>query len=147
MTEQTKDIEQKPKKQGKKKVKKGNSKVTKVDNEEKRNITWERNQQLLQETYIRLLQALKRCPTISEVSKEIDLTPKTIKLHIKELKFEPAEHPLRVLTNDVIASIYNSSRKGQPSSQKLWMQIMEGWHEKAELEHSGGVKVIHDDIL
>jgi len=114
--------------------------------EKKKNITWEANQKLLQETYVRLLQSLKRCPTIAEITKETKLSRKTIQLHIKELNFEPVEHPLRVLTNDVIASIYGSSRKGSSASQKLWMQIMEGWREKTDINHSGGVTVIHDDI-
>jgi len=130
----------------KKTVKKGNSKVTESDLEEKRNITWERNQKLLQETYIKLLQLLKRCPTISEVAQEVNLSVKTIKLHIKELKFEPTENPLRILTPDVLASIYSSARKGSAQSQKLWMQIMEGWKEKSEMEHSGGIKVLRDTI-
>lgn len=128
------------------KDKKGDPKVTESDSEDKRNITWERNQKLLQETYVKLLQLFKRCPTISEVAKEVNLSTKTIKLHIKELKFDPIESPLRVLTPDVIASIYNSARKGSSQSQKLWMQLMEGWSEKMDMKLSGGVKMIKDDI-
>lgn len=129
----------------KKTYKKGSLKVI-GDIEEKRNITWDRNQQLLQETYIKLLQELKRCPTILEVSKCVNLSRKTIRLHVKELKFEPSESPLRTLTPDVLASIYSSARKGSAQSQKLWMQIMEGWSEKTDVNLSGGVKIIQDDI-
>lgn len=105
--------------------------------EEKRNITWNKNQELIQQAYIKLIMELKRCPTIREVSEDIDLSILTIKKHIKELKFEPAESPLRSLTPDVLASIYNSSIKGNAASQRLWMMIMEGWTEKTSLDITG----------
>src|SRR5690606_19349068 len=127
-------------------TKKGSQRVTDEQIAEKRNITWETNQKLLQEAYVRLLQQLKRCPTITEVAQEVNLSVKTVKLHVKELKFQPLENPLRVLTPDVLASIYTAARKGSSPSQKLWMQIMEGWHEKSEMEHTGGVKIIRDNI-
>ena len=123
---------------------KGNQKVT---SEERRNVTWENNQALLQKAYVDLIQRLKRCPTRMEVAKEVNLSVKTVKLHIKEMKFEPLDNPMRVLTPDVLASIYSSARKGSAQSQKLWMQIMEGWTEKQEMNVSGGVKIIKDDIV
>lgn len=118
-------------------AKKGIQKVT----DEKRNITWESNQKLLQEAYIELLQTLKRCPTTTEVSKKVNLSLKTIKLHVKELKFEPLENPLRSLTPDVIASIYLSAKNGSAQSQKLWMQIMEGWRDGIDISTTGKIRV------
>jgi hypothetical protein len=109
-------------------------------------VDWLRNQAIIQETYISLIQKLKRCPTVLEVSAETKLSISAIKNHVKEMKFEPQQSPLRSLTPDVLISIYNSSRKGQPASQKLWMQIMEGWKENMGLDLSGGVTIIHDDI-
>lgn len=104
----------------------------KVKPDTKKNITWNLNQKLIQEAYIGLLQELKRCPTIQEVSDQTELSCKTIRLHIKDMQFEPSVHPLRVLTMDVLMFIYMSSKKGSSASQKLWLQVMEGWHEKTE---------------
>jgi len=109
--------------------------------DEKRNITWESNQKLLQEAYIELLKTLKRCPTTTEVSKKVNLSIKTVKLHVRDLKFEPLNNPLRSLTPDVIASIYSSAKKGLAQSQKLWMQIMEGWRDGIDISTTGKVKV------
>ena len=114
---------------------KGSSKVP----QKKKNLTWNRNHQLIHEAYLSLINELKRCPTIEQVSKRVRLSERVIKLHIRELKFAPLESPLRVLTPDVLVSIYASARKGSAQSQKLWMQVMEGWNEKKEIEHSGEI--------
>ena len=103
-------------------------------------IDWLRNQAIIQNAYIELIQHLHRCPTNLEVSEKVNLSVHTIKNHVKELKFEPLQSPLRSLTPDVIASIYNSARKGLPASQKLWMQIMEGWSEGMNLNISGSLE-------
>ena len=103
-----------------------------------KNITWDTNQAIIQDAYVKLILSLKRCPTINEVSKEVNLCPTTLKKHVDTLKFEPLKNPLRSLTPDVLVSIYNSARKGSSSSQKLWMQIMEGWTERHELTGKDG---------
>jgi len=106
----------------------------KVGETAKRNITWQVNQKLCQETYVELIQKLRRCPTTKEVSEHVRLSIKAIDTHISELSFEPQKNLLRVLTQDVLVSIYNSSRKGSPASQKLWLQVMEGWKESSEID-------------
>lgn len=98
-----------------------------------KNITWQRNQALIQEIYIELVKELKRCPTILEVSEGVNLSIDTINKHVKELKFEPLESPLRSLTPDVLMSIVKSARRGSSASQKLWLQVMEGWSEKTDI--------------
>jgi predicted transcriptional regulator len=120
----------------------GNQKVT----DKKKNITWDRNQALLQKAYVDLIKRLKRCPTQTEVANEVNLSLKTVKLHVKEMKFKPLDSPMRVLTPDVLAFIYNSAKKGSAQSQKLWVQLLEGWSEKIGVEHSGGVRIIKDSI-
>jgi len=123
-------------KQAKKKAsKKVDENVPKEDR-----IDWLRNQAIIQNAYIELIQQLHRCPTNLEVSEKVNLSIHTIKNHVKELKFEPLQSPLRSLTPDVIASIYNSARKGLPASQKLWMQIMEGWKESSNVNLSGSIE-------
>jgi len=41
----------------------------------------------------------------------------------------------RLLTPDIIVAIANSAKKGSSASQKLWMQIVEGWAERQEVKH------------
>ncbi|RJP68405.1 MAG: hypothetical protein C4539_08945 [Ignavibacteriales bacterium] len=128
----------------KRKIQKG---VHKVTVETKRNITWLKNQALLQETYVRLISKLKCCPTVKQISEETNLSIKTIKLHIKDLKFQPSANPLRVLTGNVLAAIYTSACEGSAQSQRLWVSLLEGWSEKAELTHKFDLKNINLEKL
>lgn len=100
-----------------------------------------RNQAIVQQAYIDLIKNLKRCPTILEVSEHVNLSAVTIEKHISEMKFEPIQSPMRSLTPDVLASIYNSARKGQSASQKLWLQVMEGWVEDMNLGIKGDIEI------
>ena len=104
-----------------------------------KNITYEINHSLIHDSYVKLIKELKRKPTIAEVAKDCNLSHNTIDSHIKDLKFDPLKHPLRVLTEDVILSIASSAKSGSAASQKLWMQICEGWTEKQVLEHEGEI--------
>ena len=99
----------------------------------KHNITWQRNQALIAETYIKLGSDLGRCPTIREIALKLKVSKTTIEKHIKELEFEPMTSPLRALTPDVLLNIYKLT-KTQSASQKLWLQVMEGWKEVKELD-------------
>lgn len=104
-----------------------------------KNITWDLNHQIIRDAYVNLIANLERKPTYKEVSEECNLSIKTIKKHIDMLKFNPSKHPLRILTEDVIMSIANSATGGSHGSQKLWMQLLEGWSEKTIIEHEGQI--------
>jgi len=104
--------------------------------ESTRNITWQKNQALIQDAYIRLIKNLRRCPTQLEVCSEVNLSMKAVENHVKELKFEPLKDLMRTLTPDVVMAIANSAMKGSSASQKLWMQIMEGWTESHNIDLS-----------
>ena len=104
-----------------------------------KNVTWEYNHSIIRDAYVTLIQSLKRKPTIAEVSENCNLCVDTINKHIRELKFDPLKHPLRVLTDDVIISIISSAKNGSAGSQKLWMQLCEGCSEKTIIEHEGQI--------
>ena len=106
-----------------------------------KNITWDYNHSIIRDSYVKLIKELERKPTYAEVSKDCNLSHVTIEKHIKSLKFNPAKHPLRILTEDVIMSIAGSAIDGSHGSQKLWMQIIEGWSERTVLEHEGKIDV------
>ena len=73
-----------------------------------------------------------------EISEHVNLSIKTLEKHVKDLKFEPTKELMRTLTPDVVMAIAESAKKGSSSSQKLWMQIMEGWTERHELTGKDG---------
>ncbi len=102
------------------------------------NITWHVNQAIIQDAYIKLIKQLQRCPTMLEISEHVNLSIKTLEKHVKDLKFEPTKELMRTLTPDVVMAIAESAKKGSSSSQKLWMQIMEGWTERHELTGKDG---------
>lgn len=103
----------------------------------KRRVEWDRNHVLIKSTYVQLIKDLQRLPTQTEVGKACGLSRETVHKHFDTLKFEPLKHPARVLTDQVVLSIAQSSFKGKSASQKLWMQVMEGWVEKTETEVNG----------
>ena len=106
-----------------------------------KNITWDLNHSLIRDSYVKLIKELERKPTIAEVSKDCNLSHNTIDSHIKELRFDPLKHPLRMLTEDVMLAIEDSAKNGSSASQKLWMQICEGWSEKTINEIPGIEKI------
>jgi hypothetical protein len=111
-----------------------------VEKGKRKNITWEANHAAIRDAYVRLIGDLKRRPTTDELAQMTTLSPATIQNHLKKLKFEPIAHPLRVLTDDVLISIHASAVDGNAASQKLWMQVMEGWREsnivEAQVDHT-----------
>ena len=109
-----------------------------------KNTTWDYNHSIIRDSYVKLIKNFKRKPTYDEVSKDINLSINTIKKHIDELKFEPLKHPSRILTEDVILAIANSAQEGSSASQKLWMQICEGWSERQIIKHEGKINL--DDV-
>ena len=104
-------------------------------NESNKNITWELNHQLIRDSYMELIKRNQKKPTIKEVSDDCRLSMTTINKHLKSLKFDPLRHPLRILTDDVLLAIASAAKGGSSSSQKLWMQVCEGWSEKQEITH------------
>jgi predicted transcriptional regulator len=72
-------------------------------------------------------------PSNIMIAKALGLTEQTVKKHFAALRFEPVVHPLRVLTDEVIYNIYKLSATNS-ASQKLWLQVMEGWSESLDVK-------------
>lgn len=108
--------------------------VLKESEEQHRYKEWDRNHVLIKEAYLTLMVDLLRFPTQTEVAVKCDLSRETVNRHLSEMTFEPIKHPARILTDEVIKSIAQASFKGNSASQKLWLQVMEGWVEKTEQE-------------
>jgi len=100
--------------------------------EQKRRMDWEINHARIKETFITLIKEHKRTPTLTEMAKATRLGRKTIERHVKDIKFDAMLHPLRVLTEEVILSIFVSAKQGNSGSQKLWLQLFESFTDKTE---------------
>ncbi len=107
------------------------------DEEVKRRKHWDTNHKLIKDAYLLIVKEEGRAPTMTEVSKRVNLSYKTVDRHMKELKFDPLQHPARILTEEVLLAIAKSAQKGRSASQKLWMQLVEGWVEKQDITTDG----------
>lgn len=104
------------------------------------------NHARVRDAYLRLLQQNKgRKPTTRELALECGLNPSTIKDHVKDLDLaNTVDKTFRILTDDVVLSIYRSAMRGSAASQRLWMQVIENWSERTETRHSGEIQVSNE---
>ena len=114
-------------------MKKDDQKVNKSE----RNVTYEYNNLLITNSYIKLIDDCGRKPTYEEIANDCGLHATTVQKHAETLEFKPLIHPLRVLSDKVLIAIYKSAIGGSGASQKLWFMIAEGWQEKSQIEHHG----------
>ena len=112
---------------------------------EKSRKDWEKNHEAIKNCYIEYIRLNHKMPTMTYVAKELNVNWSTIDRHIKDLKFTPEEHPLRVLSDEVILAIAATARKGNPQSQKLWFQVMENWAEKSKFDITTKGKALTDN--
>lgn len=87
----------------------------------------------------------------TEFAREWEISDRTCSRWKERDDFESRVRQLRKKwafdkTGDVIYGIYRSSVKGNDKSQKLWMQIFEGFTEKQEVTHTLQVEVSVKDI-
>ncbi len=97
---------------------------------------WTEHHAKIRDEYIKLVSIHKRCPTLQELSNGTKYTILTIRRHLSELKFEAIKSDMRVLTPDVLLAIANTAKKGSSSSQKLWLQVVEGFSEQSDINHT-----------
>lgn len=112
-----------------KKPNKVNSKPTRID--------WETNHEMLRVSFLKLLKKKGSMPTSYELAEATGLSRSAVVEHYKHLKFEPQAHQSRALTNDIILAVAQSAKRGNSQAQKLWFQIMEGWKESINQNHTG----------
>lgn len=110
-------------------------KVTK-SNKKKERKDWTEHQAKIRDEYINIVALKKRCPTLRELSDATKYTILTIRRHLSELKFDAMKTDMRVLTPDVLLAIANSARKGSAASQKLFLQVVEGFSEQSSIDHT-----------
>lgn len=98
---------------------------------------YEHNHLVIRKAYMELLAKYKRKPTLSELAEKAKVSLKTVDRHLEDMQFKPLNSSLRILTDDILVSIFQTARKGNVAAQKLWLVVIEGWREKAPPEDEG----------
>ena len=113
-----------------------NSKPARTDGiDRKRSSTWEKYHVVIQEAYVKVIEKKNGvCPTQVEVQKEIGyISLRVVGEHMRTLRFDPTDHPLRILTDKVLLALCDACCKDRsPAAIKLWMQLFEGFREHSE---------------
>lgn len=96
---------------------------------------WKTNHAIIKECVLRVIEESKGTviPTVSMVAKLVNMSEPTVKKHLRNLKFEPSHHPLRVLTDEVLYNIYLNSKTSSRAAE-LWLKVMEGWSDTFNLK-------------
>ncbi len=121
-------------------------------NGEKIRADYDRNLTAIRDAiYDYIIETKGKAPSYTDIAEKTGLSYRTIERRYKEIKFKPMDSYFRLLTPDIIVAIANSAKKGSSASQKLWMQIVEGWTERHELTGKDGEtlfqKMTDDELL
>jgi len=102
-------------------------KLTVIEEEKKlRTHKWERNHQIIRDCFIKYVQKHNRPPTITYLHENTDISWKTVSLHVKEgFDFGKAIRKFRVLSEQVLMSVYQRAIQGNPASQRLFFELVE----------------------
>ena len=91
--------------------------------------------------YAYIIESKGKAPSYTDLAERTGLSYRTIEKRYKEIEFKPMDSYFRLLTPDIIVAIAHSAKKGSSASQKLWMQIVEGWAERNELTGKDGTAI------
>jgi len=79
-------------------------------------------------------------PTVGELAQMTGLSTRTVIRHYREMRFEPTEHPLKILNDDVLLNIYKLS-KTQVRAAELWAMLFMNFNRSLNVNVKG--QVIH----
>lgn len=82
----------------------------------------------------------KKAPTYEVIAERTGLSYNTVLRYFKELDFKAMVTPMRALTPLVLNNIFAASHKSV-QAQKLWLQVVEGWNERLEIETQNTVEL------
>ncbi|RTL21738.1 MAG: hypothetical protein EKK55_15605 [Rhodocyclaceae bacterium] len=97
---------------------------------------YEYNHWKLAEAYKAFVKQWRRTPTARELAEDCELDEKTVRTHLKKMRFVAKEHPARILTNDIINALASKALSGDLAAFDRWMQVMEEYVPKQEIRHA-----------
>ena len=108
---------------------------------EQRRKDWEESNEEIRAAFLSLIEKGKgKKPTLDQIAEETGRSAKTVSEHMQTLRYTATTPKYRILTENVLFSIYQTSITGNTAAAKLWMQIVEGWTEKLDLHSTGDGK-------
>lgn len=117
-----------------KKVAKSSKKTPPKKKKERKD--WTEHHAVIRDAYVEIIKIKKRCPTLKELHEATNYASQTIRDHLAKLEFDAMKTDMRVLTPDVLLAIANTAKAGSSSSQKLFLQVMEGFSEQSNINHT-----------
>ena len=118
-----------------------------------KNIDWEVNHVIILEAFQEYMKNHEKRPTNQKLADLTGLHKNTIINHLRELGKVPMGDrfaSLRLKTGDVLdacAKHGEDGGQGGAAYAKLYLQVMEGFSEKKEIEHSGSLSGLSDEEL
>lgn len=97
---------------------------------------YEYNHWKLAEAYKAFVKQWRRTPTARELAEDCELDEKTVRTHLKKMRFVAKEHPARILTNDIINALASKALSGDLAAFDRWMHVMEEYVPKQEIRHA-----------
>jgi len=101
----------------------------------KKKIDYRLNHEIIQRKIIEFVKRTGRVPTRNEIAQECQLNEKTIDRHFVEMQLPNLLPQFKTLTPLVMAGIYNNAKDKGGFNAKLWLQVVEGWTEKINIDH------------
>ena len=108
-----------------------------MKNTNKKRTDFEYNHYLISESFHKLLVANKRVPTLKAIAKDSGLHLNTVHTHLKQLSFEEVKPKFKLMTERILTTLgVNAMNKGKAPEVKLFMQLVEGFMDKTESNHT-----------
>lgn len=112
----------------------------------RRKIDWCYNHQVIENFVVAHLRKSKTWPTREQIKAGTELSDKTVRDHMGELKIKSLMPQYKTLTPKVMIGLFAAASRGNPNAIKLWMQIVEDFSEKTRTEDETADKLSDRDI-
>jgi len=98
------------------------------DNEDEKNIQWERNHLLIVETIDKLCRQHERLPYIAEIAEESSMSRSTVYRHLKQIDFTQLMtdemQRFRLLLGPILGKVGDKAKAGDIRASRLALQLM-----------------------
>lgn len=93
------------------------------------------NHQIIEDAVFKHLTTNMRWPTYKQIEEATGFCHATIKRHRNDINLENFVSDYKTLTPTVMRGLGLKACKGDANAAKLWLQVVEGFRDKIDLEH------------
>ena len=118
--------------------------VKKEPGKAKRRMDWKLNDDMIEETFIKLMMKNNKKPSYEAVAKELNLNVMTVKRHVGNMDFQERFLIYRLGTPKVIMNLLKQAATGRNHQMvRMWLELFEGLGEKKKVDiTSNGNEII-----